>query len=131
MGLRPSVSMGAVNQGTKAVGVFGEDLAARYLIDRGMTILDRNWRCSHGELDLVARDGDCIVFCEVKTRRGTGFGEPVEAVGWRKAARLRRLAAAWLAGTGQSAESVRIDVVGILLRAGQPPLVRHVAGVSS
>jgi len=111
------------------VGAFGEGLAARFLVDRGMTIVDRNWRCSHGELDLIARDGDCLVFCEVKTRRGTGFGQPVEAVSWRKAARLRKLAAAWLASSGQSAESVRIDVVGILVRAGQPPLVRHVAGV--
>lgn len=113
------------------VGAFGERLAERFLVERGMTILDRNWRCSHGELDLVAREGDYLVFCEVKTRRGTGFGEPIEAVGWRKAARLRRLAAAWLAGHGQSAPDVRIDVVGILLRPGRPPIVRHIAGVSS
>ena len=62
-----------------------------------MQVLDRNWRCEHGEIDLVALDGDCLVVCEVKTRRSTAFGEPVEAVTWRKAARLRRLAAAWLA----------------------------------
>jgi putative endonuclease len=113
------------------VGAFGERLAERFLVECGMTILDRNWRCSHGELDLVAREGDCLVFCEVKTRRGTAFGEPVEAVSWRKAARLRRLTAAWLASHGQSAGAVRIDVVGILVRPGRLPIVRHIAGVGS
>ena len=66
----------------------------RYLRDLGMEVLDRNWRCEHGEVDVVARDGDCVVFCEVKTRRSSGFGEPVEAVTFAKAMRLRRLAAA-------------------------------------
>lgn len=113
----------------REVGAFGERLAERFLVERGMTILDRNWRCSHGELDLVARDGECLVFCEVKTRRDTSFGDPVEAVGWRKAARLRRLAAAWLASHDQSAPVVRIDVLGILVRRGEKPVVRHVAGV--
>ena len=80
-----------------------------------MQVLERNWRCEHGEIDLVALDGDCLVVCEVKTRRSTGFGEPVEAVTWRKAARLRRLAAAWLAGHDvRSRWQVRVDVVGIL-----------------
>ena len=72
---------------TRTLGRYGEDLAARYLGERGMQVLDRNWRCEHGEIDLVALDGDCLVVCEVKTRRSTAFGEPVEAVTWRKAAR--------------------------------------------
>ena len=70
----------------------------RYLREQGMEVLDRNWRCEIGEVDIVARDGDCLVICEVKTRRTLGFGEPVEAVTFAKAMRLRQLAAAYLAG---------------------------------
>ncbi len=116
---------------THAVGDYGERLAARYLVGRGMTILDRNWRCPHGEIDIVAADGDCVVVCEVKTRRTVAFGDPLEAVTQRKAARLRRLAAAWLAEHERHAGSVRIDVVGILGRAGQPPLLTHLMGVGA
>ncbi|MCL2781483.1 MAG: YraN family protein [Actinomycetia bacterium] len=79
-----------------AVGRYGEDVAARHLADAGLTILARNWRCADGELDIVARDGPALVFCEVKTRRSVAFGDPSEAVGAVKAARLRRLALRWL-----------------------------------
>ena len=105
----------------------------RYLRERGMEVLERNWRCEHGEVDVVARDGDCLVICEVKTRRGAGFGEPVEAVTFAKAKRLRRLAAAYLAGhaEGGRAAQVRVDVVGILCLPGRPAVVRHVVGVGS
>jgi putative endonuclease len=92
-------------------------------------VLDRNWRCEHGEIDLVALDGDCLVVCEVKTRRSTAFGEPVEAVTWRKAARLRRLASAWLADHDLRPVAVRIDVVGILRPEAGPASLRHVRGV--
>jgi putative endonuclease len=114
---------------TLALGRYGEDLAARYLADRGMEVLDRNWRCEHGEIDLVALDGDCLVVCEVKTRRSTVFGEPVEAVTWRKAARLRRLASAWLADHDLRPAGVRIDVVGILRPDAGPAALRHVRGL--
>ena len=113
------------------LGRYGEDLAVRYLRDLGMEVLDRNWRCEHGEVDVVARDGDCVVICEVKTRRTSGFGEPVEAVTFAKAMRLRRLAAAYLHAHRPGAGRVRIDVVGVLCRPGEPPLVRHVVGVGS
>jgi putative endonuclease len=115
--------------GTRWLGQYGERLAARYLGDRGMQVLERNWRCEHGEIDLVALDGDCLVVCEVKTRRSTAFGEPVEAVTWRKAARLRRLASAWLAAHDVRPAGVRIDVIGILRPANGPAALRHVRGV--
>ena len=113
------------------LGRYGEDLAVRYLRDLGLQVLDRNWRCEHGEVDVVALDGDCVVFCEVKTRRPSRFGEPVEAVTFAKAARLRRLAAAYLASHCVRASGVRIDVVGVLCRAGEPAVLRHVVGVGS
>ena len=70
----------------RALGDYGERLACRYLAGRGFTILDRNWRCARGELDIVARDGDALVVCEVKTRSDEGFGAPFEAVTRRKLA---------------------------------------------
>ena len=72
----------------QALGDYGERIAAAHLIAAGMTILDRNWRCPEGEIDIVARDGDALVVCEVKTRRGNGFGGPLEAINPVKAQRL-------------------------------------------
>ncbi|CAN5846183.1 YraN family protein [soil metagenome] len=116
-----------------AVGAFGEDVAAQHLVDQGLVILDRNWRCSAGEIDLVARAGDVLVVCEVKTRRGAGFGTPAEAVDRRKAARLRRLAVHWLAEHPVSPSRVRIDVVGVLMPgrgSGRGGIqIEHLAGV--
>ena len=73
-----------------ALGRYGEDVAARHLAEAGLVVLERNWRCREGEIDIVARDGDVLVVCEVKTRRDTAYGSPLEAVTPRKAARLRR-----------------------------------------
>jgi putative endonuclease len=79
-------------------------------------------------LDLVARDGDAIVFCEVKTRRGTGFGHPVEAVTAVKQRRLRILAQRWLAAHDEHAPDLRFDVVGVLVRGQGPAVVTHLRG---
>lgn len=112
-----------------ALGRWGEQLAAQYLVDRGMAILDHNWRCSIGEIDLVARDGVTIVICEVKTRAGVSFGDPVEAVSWQKYLRLRRLAAAWLEAHREPITAVRVDVIGIIRPQSGRPRVRHLVGV--
>ena len=81
-------------------------------------VVDRNWRCRDGELDIVAAKGNKMVFCEVKTRSGTGFGAPAEAVGHTKQARIRRLAARWLAENGDRRDrrswTVRFDVAAVL-----------------
>ncbi|WP_147061620.1 YraN family protein [Knoellia locipacati] len=114
-----------------ALGRYGEELASRYLRERGMQVLERNWRCPEGEIDIVALDGDCLVVCEVKTRAGTGAGDPVEAVTWEKANRLRRLAAAYLRSRPGSVARARIDVIGVLAERGRPPVVRHVVAVGS
>jgi putative endonuclease len=112
-----------------AMGVYGEDLAARHLVTDGMVVLDRNWRCPEGELDLVLRDGAVVVVCEVKTRRNASFGTPLEAVTPAKVARLRRLAARWLREHSVSVREVRIDLVGIDLSKPVDERLDHVRGV--
>jgi putative endonuclease len=116
---------------TTELGSHGEAVAATYLTDAGLHVLDRNWRCRDGELDIVARDGTAIVFCEVKTRRATGFGHPVEAVTPAKQRRLRTLAQRWLAAHDQHAPDLRFDVVGVLVRPARPALVTHLRGAFS
>ena len=110
---------------TSELGAHGEQIAAAYLTDSGLRLLDRNWRCREGELDLVAREGDALVFCEVKTRRAVGYGHPVEAVTPAKQRRLRTLAHRWLAAHDEHAPELRFDVVGVLMRPGRPALVTH------
>ncbi|TFV58783.1 YraN family protein [Geodermatophilus sp. DF01-2] len=116
---------------TSDLGAHGERIAAAYLTDSGLRVLDRNWRCRDGELDIVARDGDALVFCEVKTRRAVGFGHPVEAVGSAKQRRLRTLAQRWLAEHDEHAPDLRFDVVGVLVRPDRPALVTHLRGAFS
>lgn len=113
-----------------SLGAFGEALAARHLIEHGLVLLDRNWRCELGEIDLVLRDGPVLVVCEVKTRSSVAFGSPLEAVTEQKAARLRRLAARWLAAHDVHPDEVRIDLIGVLAVPGRPVEVQHVRGVA-
>jgi putative endonuclease len=110
---------------TNELGGHGERIAAAYLTDAGLRVLDRNWRCREGELDIVAREGEALVFCEVKTRRGVGYGHPVEAVTVAKQRRLRTLAQRWLAAHDEHAPDLRFDVVGVLVRPDRPALVTH------
>ena len=116
---------------TTDLGRHGEHIAAAYLTDAGLRLLDRNWRCREGELDIVARDGDALVFCEVKTRRATGFGHPVEAVTPEKQRRLRTLAQRWLAEHEEHAPDLRFDVIGVLVRPAGPAIVTHLRGAFS
>lgn len=111
------------------LGAYGEACAARHLTGLGMVVVDRNWRCELGEIDLVLRDGDVLVVCEVKTRTSAQFGHPIEAVTERKAARLRRIAARWLADHPVSPVQVRLDLVGVLAPPGGRPTLEHVRGV--
>ncbi|MGY2002227.1 YraN family protein [Blastococcus sp. SYSU DS1024] len=116
---------------TTELGARGERIAVAYLTDAGLRVLDRNWRCREGELDLVAREGDALVFCEVKTRAGTGYGHPVEAVTPAKQRRLRVLAQRWLAAHDEHAPEVRFDVVGVLAHRERPAVVTHLRGAFS
>jgi putative endonuclease len=111
------------------LGQQGEQLAASFLTEAGLEILDRNWRCAHGEIDIVARDGQTLVICEVKTRSGVRFGTPVEAITKQKAARLRRLAAAWVTAHSLFFKEIRIDAIGVLRAATGEFSVEHIRGV--
>lgn len=112
-----------------ALGAYGEALAERHLVEQGMVLLDRNWRCPAGEIDLVLRDGGTLVVCEVKTRTTNDFGTPHEAVTPAKARRLRRLAALWLQAHDVRPRDVRIDVVAVLRPRRGPSVIDHVQGV--
>src|SRR5487761_96797 len=79
---RPAPSPRLSGLAKRAVGQAGEELAARWYLEHGYEVVERNWRCRFGELDIVARKGSLTVFCEVKARNGTAFGHPAEAVGW-------------------------------------------------
>jgi len=115
----------------KALGDYGERVATRRLLDAGYDVLDRNWRCSDGEIDIVARDGGDLVVCEVKTRRSTAYGTPLEAVDQRKFARLHHLGLRWLADHPQRTQArLRVDVVTVLRpRGGGPAQVEHLVGL--
>ncbi|MCU1590498.1 MAG: hypothetical protein JWP11_1754 [Frankiales bacterium] len=111
------------------LGQYGEELAAQHLTAAGLQVLARNWRCREGELDIVARDGDVLVFVEVKARSGTGFGEPAEAVGRVKARRIHVLACRWLAEhRPDGAQELRFDVVSVVRRRGFAPELVHLRG---
>lgn len=111
------------------VGEYGEGVAAEHLESQGIRVLERNWRCRWGEIDIVALDGDCLVVCEVKTRRSAVCGDPVEAITRAKLGRLRRLMAVWLAGQEQFFEQVRIDVIAVRAQVRGPAVVEHLRGV--
>ena len=122
--------MPSTQQQRSALGRYGEDVATRHLVESGMVVLARNWRCPHGEIDVVARDGGTLVVCEVKTRRGLDYGTPLEAVTARKMVRLRQLAGEWLDEAGLDPPDVRIDVVSVLVRAQGAAVVEHLRGVA-
>ncbi|MQA93743.1 MAG: YraN family protein [Streptosporangiales bacterium] len=113
------------------LGRFGEETAVRYLRSLGMVVLERNWRCRHGEIDVVARSGPTLVFCEVKTRRGTRYGGLTEVLTPAKLRRLQALVGVWLAEhPTERAARVRIDLVALAVRGETVTELRHLRGVS-
>ncbi|PZQ92008.1 MAG: YraN family protein [Leifsonia xyli] len=111
------------------LGRRGERLAEQHLVARGYRLVERNWRCRHGEIDLVVRDGDALVFVEVKTRSSTAFGHPFEAITPLKLARLRRLAGVWCQTHPRERGRIRIDAVAVLAPRGADPRIEHLVGV--
>jgi putative endonuclease len=126
----PSSNSEVVAMGAKDVlGREGEQAAVGYLESCGFRILDRNWRCADGEIDIVAVERHTLVVCEVKTRSGTRYGTPLDAVGQAKRRRLRKLAALWLSAHGIRFDQVRIDVLGLLRDGADGFTIEHVRGV--
>ncbi|MFZ2014595.1 MAG: YraN family protein [Nocardioides sp.] len=113
----------------RALGAYGERIAARHLAAQGLVILDRNWRCNLGEIDLVLRDGPVLVVCEVKTRTSDVCGTPHEAVTPEKLDRLQRLAQAWAEAQGIRPAETRIDLVAVHRPRRGAAVVDHVRGL--
>ena len=111
------------------LGRSGEQAAADYLESAGFRILDRNWRCADGEIDIVAVERQVLVVAEVKSRTSMRYGSPLEAVSRAKRARLRRLAVQWLNAHGVRFDQVRIDVVGLVYEGTGGFTIEHVRGV--
>ncbi|MDI6023076.1 YraN family protein [Leucobacter sp. UT-8R-CII-1-4] len=113
------------------LGARGEQIAAEYLLGIGCEILSRNWRSGRtGELDLVVRERGVLVAVEVKTRSGTGYGSPLEAITARKTARLRELLLSWVRAHRPVSGKLRIDAIAVTLSEGQPPQITHLRGIS-
>ncbi len=114
--------------GRVLLGRSGEDLACEALEAAGLRVVARNWRCRAGEIDVVAAGPGLLVFCEVKTRRSSGYGTPAAAVTGRKRARLRLLATAFLAANPRRPSRIRFDVVTVTWPRGGGPAVEHLQG---
>ncbi len=113
----------------QALGAYGERVAARHLVESGMVLLDRNWRCDEGEVDLVLRDGSALVVCEVKTRTSTAHGHPHEAITDDKLARLMRLGERWADAHQLRPPETRVDLVAVLRPRRGATRVEHVRGL--
>lgn len=109
----------------KDLGRKGEDAAARYLVQRGYEILERNWTCFAGEADIIARDEEWLVFVEVKTRKNTDKGFPSEAVNERKREKYERIALAYASEYSETEIPVRFDVVSIVVIGKDKAMIRH------
>ena len=101
-------------QARRALGASGEDAVAAWYQSHGYEVVERNWRCKAGELDLIVRRGRTFVFCDVKTRASDAFGAPVEAVTRQKQVKVLHLAARWLADSPLRPTDIRFDVASVL-----------------
>lgn len=122
--------VGARRRHKDALGRYGEDVAARHLEDDGFVVLERNWRCDQGEIDIIARDGSVLVICEVKTRSSVRHGSPFEAITERKLHRLERLGLRWMREHGVRPKGMRVDIVSVLRPPTGRQFVEHVRGLS-
>lgn len=110
---------------TRRIGERGEDAAAAYLERSGMKIVERNWRCRHGEVDIVCFDSDVLVLVEVKTRTTARAGTGEEAVSTQKQRKLTRLAREYVHTNGLHETPMRFDVIAIRVIASDRAMIRH------
>jgi putative endonuclease len=120
---------GTTAQSKQALGAYGEQVAERHLVQAGMVVLDRNWRCDEGEIDLVMRDAGVLVVCEVKTRTSIARGTPHEAITDAKLDRLHRLGQRWAQSRELHPPETRVDLVAVLRPRRGPAVVDHVRGI--
>ncbi len=113
----------------QGLGRYGESVAARHLAETGMVLLERNYRNAAGEVDLLLREGDVLVACEVKTRTNDAAGQPHEAVDAAKVARVRQVAEEWVACHEADPSDLRVDLVAVIRPRKGPALVEHVRGI--
>ena len=111
------------------LGKWGEDLAAEYLQEKGYLILERDWKSGHRDLDIVAQDGDTIVFVEVKTRRNRLFGEPEEAIDYQKRKSLQMTINHYVSCRHINSD-IRVDVITVVGIIGDTPEIDHIKGVA-
>lgn len=110
------------------LGKLGEDIAVQYLIDKGYRILKRNYRCSLGEIDVIAEDKDVVVFVEVRLKTGNRFGSPAESLTEQKARKIRRVAEYYLNESGEGGRKVRFDFFGVSMPNKKYPQILHLTG---
>lgn len=113
------------------LGAQGETLVHEFLESRGIRVLARNWRCKHGELDIIAEDAGTVVAIEVKTRNGVGYGHPAEAVNRVKLGRIHRLITVWCIENDRQRSPRRIDVAAITMRPYGAPIVDYYEGLTA
>lgn len=113
----------------QALGAWGEEIAVHFLLQNGYTILGRNMRFSHFELDIVARKDDALIFVEVKTRSSNRFGFPEDAVTPRKITRLVMAAESYLEQNPASPDTWQFDILAITRQADGPPAIEHFENV--
>ena len=112
------------------LGQRGEELAAHYLLAAGIEVIERNWRCSEGEIDLVGIDHGTLVIVEVKTRSSLDYGHPFEAITAAKLARLYLLASRWCQAQGRWFASFRVDAVSVVDDGAGTPVIEHLKEVA-
>ncbi|NLI60172.1 MAG: YraN family protein [Clostridiales bacterium] len=110
----------------KKLGSWGEEQARKYLENQGFLILDNNYRCKLGEIDLIAMDGDSLVFIEVKTRRSTAYGFPMEAVGKRKQSKYIQMASIYIKEKAMAQVPFRFDVIEIMAKGQGQWDINHI-----
>jgi len=115
-----------LNNYKKQFGDRGEDIAVDYLSSNNFKIIERNYRYGHGEIDIIAKDGEVLVFVEVKTRKNLEFGPPELAITKRKQSQVRKISEAYLIEKNIADTDCRIDVVAILIRKNIPPKITHI-----
>jgi len=113
----------------RRLGIAGEEMALSYLLEQGCRLLEKNYRCRFGEIDLIVEDGNTVVFVEVKTRSSYLFGLPQEAVGRSKRVKIRRLAQNFLLSRGLEEKSIRFDVIAVLYSKTGDLNIEHLRGV--